>query len=96
MTALNTRKMMPESAFLFMAMEEWTLQTHRQQASKVFIKEKQIAPRTAGMGEKSPCSLLSYRGFYPLKMGGGTNVGSRKMWLSPISLTQLPVSVPVQ
>ena len=68
MTALHTRKMMPESAFLFMAMEEWTLQTHRQQASKVFIKEKQIAPRTAGMGEKSPCSLLSYRGFYRLKI----------------------------
>ena len=42
-------------------------------------------------------SLLSYRGFYPLKMWGGvTNVGSRKMWFSPIGLAQLPLSVLVQ
>ena len=66
------------------------------QASKVFIKVKQIAPRDAGSGEKSSRALLSYRGFYPLKMGAGTNLGSIKMWFSPIGLAQLPVSVLVQ
>ena len=45
-------------------------------------------------GEESP-SLLSYISFYPLKMEG-TNVGSRKMWFSPIGLVQLPISVLVQ
>ena len=45
--------------------------THRQQARKVFIKEKQIAPRTAGSGEKkSPLSLSFFRSFYSLKMWG--------------------------
>ena len=46
-------------------------------------------------GEEESPSLLSYRGFYPLKMGV-TNVGSRKMWFSPIGLAQLPISVLVQ
>ena len=32
-------------------------------ASKLFIKGKQIAPRVAGRGKKSPLSLLSYGGF---------------------------------
>ena len=40
-------------------------------------------------GGEEPPFLLSYRGFYPLKMGGGTNMGSRKSWFSPIGLTQL-------
>ena len=43
-----------ESGFLFTAVEEWTPWTHRQQARKVFIKQKQIAPRAAGRGEKIP------------------------------------------
>lgn len=46
-------------------------------------------------GEEEPPSLLSYKGFYPLKMGV-TNVRSRKMWFSPIGLAQLPISVIVQ
>ena len=49
--------------------EKWTSWTHRQQASKVFITEEQTAPRTAGRGKKNPPSLLSFRGFHPLKMG---------------------------
>ena len=65
------------------------------QASEIFIAGKQRAPRMTGMGEKSP-PPLSYRGFYPLKMGGGTNVGSRKMWFSPTGLAQLLISVLVQ
>ena len=44
-------------------------------------------------GRRAP--LLSYRGFYPLKMGS-TNVESRRMWFSPTGLAQLPVSVLVQ
>ena len=67
-----------------------------QAANKVFIKGKQIAPRVPGSGEKSPLSLLSYRGFCSLKLGGGTKVGSREMWSSPIGLAQLPISVLVQ
>ena len=46
-------------------------------------------------GGEEPPSLLSYRGFYPLKMGV-TNMGSRKMWSSPIGLAQLLISVFVQ
>ena len=53
-----SKKMMPERwyqnlGFLFTAVEEWTLWTHRQKASKIFIKGKQIAPRVTGRGEKS-------------------------------------------
>ena len=54
-----------ESGFLFTAVQERTWQTHRQQASKVFIKGKQMAPRDVGRGEEPP-SLLSLRDF-PLK-----------------------------
>ena len=67
----DTGNMILESGFLFTAVEEWTPEhTGSKQASKVFIKEKQIAPRAAGRGKKSPLSLLSFRGFYSLKMGG--------------------------
>ena len=45
-------------------------------------------------GEEPPLSIV-LRGFYPLKMGG-TNVGSRKIWFSPIGLAQLPISVLIQ
>jgi len=53
-------------------------QTHRQQASKVFIKEKQI-------GEKSSLSLLSYRGLYSLRMGGYQR-GVQKDGFLPLAL----------
>ena len=46
-------------------------------------------------GEEESPSLLSYRGFYTLKVGV-TNMGSRKMWFSPIGLVQLLISVLVQ
>ena len=46
-------------------------------------------------GEEASPSLFSYRGFYPLKMGV-TNVGSKKMWFSPIGLALSPVLVLVQ
>ena len=59
-------KMRPEPGFLFTAVEEWTPRTHRQQASKVFIKGKQTAPRERGEkrgerggGRRVPLSLLS-------------------------------------
>ena len=85
--------MLWESGFLFMKLKN-ELQEHT--GSKcVFITGKQIAPRAAETGEKIPCSLLSYRGFHPLKLGG-TNVGSRKMWFSPIGLAQVTISVLVQ
>ena len=85
--------MIPASGFLFTVVEELTPHTGSKQA--VFMKGKQIAPRAAARGEKSPLSLLSYSGFYSLKMGG-TNMGSRKLWFSPIGLAQLPLSVLVQ
>ena len=61
--------MIAESRFVFTQSKN-ELYTHRQQASKVFKKEKQIAPRTGWEGEKSPLSLLSFRGFYFLKRAG--------------------------
>ena len=69
------------------AVEEWTPWTHRQQASKVFIKGKQIALRAVAKGEKSPLSLLSYRGFYSL------NVGRVPMW-GPERCGFLPAALP--
>ena len=53
-TQSDTRKVIPESGFLFMAAEEWTPWTYRQQASKVFLTGKQIAPRAAGRGGEEP------------------------------------------
>ena len=51
-----------------------------QAASQVFIKGKQIAPRVTGggWGEEPPFSLLSYRGFYSLKLGGGYQRGVQR------------------
>ena len=69
------------------------LREHTGSEQTVFMKGKQIAPRVAGRGEKSPLARLSSRGFYLLKVGRGTKVGSRKMWFSPIGLVQLPASV---
>ena len=46
-------------------------------------------------GGEEPPSLLSYRDFYLLK-DGGTNVGSRSLWFSPIGLAQLSISLLVQ
>ena len=76
------------------ALKEWTPKTHRQQASKVFIIGTQIAPRAPGSGEKSPRSLLSYRGFYPLKTGGGYQHGVQKdvvfsYWPCPVTYISL-------
>ena len=79
------------------AAEEWTSQTHRQQASKVFITRKQKAPRAAGRGEKSPSSRLSYRGFYPLKMGGyhrGVQKWVFSHWPCPVTyISPCPIGV---
>lgn len=68
--------------------------THRQQASSLYYRKANSSQGCWEMGEGQPPSL-SYRGFYPLKMGG-TNVGSRKIWFSPIGLAQLPISVLIQ
>ena len=78
--------------------EERTSQTHWQQASKVFITGKQIASRTAGSGEKSPLSLLSYGAFYPLKMGGYQRGVQKAVvfshWPRPvISINPCPIGV---
>ena len=64
--------------------------TGSKQAKSLLQESKQLSGQLGG-GAESP-SLLSHRGFYPLKMGG-TNMGSRKMWFSPIDLAQLPISV---
>ena len=68
--------------------------TGSKQAKALFQESKQLPGQTR-RGKKSPPSLLSSRGFYPLKMGV-TNVGSRKMWFSPIGLVQLPILVLAQ
>ena len=87
--------MLPESSFSFRQQKnELGEHTGSKQAKSLLQESKQL-PGQAGSGEKSPHSLLSYRGFYPLRMEG-TNVGSRKMWFSAIGLAPLPVSVLVQ
>ena len=45
---------------------------------KSLLKGKQIAPRVAGTEERSPLSLLSYRSFNSLKLGGGYQRGVQK------------------
>ena len=54
--------------------------------AKSLLQESKELPGLLGGGEEPP-SLLSYRDFYLLKVGGGTNVGSRKMWFSPLALS---------
>ena len=60
------------------------------------MKEKQIAPRAAGRWEKGPLLYCPIEIFFLLKVGRGTNVGSRKMWFSPTGRAKLPISVFVQ
>ena len=45
---------------------------------KSLLKKSKIAPWNAGSGEKSPPSLLSYRDFYLLNVGRGTDMGVQK------------------
>ena len=87
--------MLLESGFLFTQSKNELHEHTGSKQAKSFYYRKQIAPRAAGRGQKSSHSPLSYRGFYPIKMGG-TNMGSRKMQFSPIGLAQLPLSVLVQ
>ena len=59
--------------------------TGRKQA-KFLLKKSRWLPGLLGAGRRAPPFLLSYRGFYPLKMEGGTNAGPRGTWSSPIGL----------
>ena len=52
--------------------------TGSKQASKVFIKEKQMAPRTAGSREKSLPFSIILQGFLSLKGGEGYQRGVQK------------------
>ena len=77
-------KMSPESGFLF---AEPKNELHEHTGSKEansLLQESKQHPGQLGRGRRVP-TLLSYRGFYPLKMGV-TNMGSGKMWFSPIGL----------
>ena len=92
---VDARKMLPESRFLFTQLKN-ELHKHTQAASKQSLYyRKTNSSQGCGKEGEEPPFLLSYRGFYPLKMGG-TSVGSRKMWFSPVGLAQLPISVLVQ
>ena len=53
---------------------------------QVFFTGKQIAPRTAGRGRRAPLSLLSYRGFYPLKRGMVPTWGPERCGFLPLAL----------
>ena len=65
----------------------WRMNSINTQAtSKIFTSGKQISPRPAGRGEKSTHSLLSYRGFYPLKMGGVPTWGPERCVFLPLAL----------
>ena len=87
--------MLPEFRDLFMELKNEPQEHMGSKQTKSLLQESKQLPGQAGRGEKSPPSLLSHRGFYPLKMEG-TNMGSRKMWFSPIGLVQLPMLVLVQ
>ena len=78
--------LMLESGFSFMAVEEWPLRIHRQLASKVPLKGKQMAPRAARSREKSPRSLLSCRAFYLLKVGRVPTWGPERCGFLPLAL----------
>ena len=52
--------------------------SRRMNSTNTQAASKQIAPRAAGTGEKSPHLLWSHRGFYPLKMRGGDQYGVQK------------------
>ena len=68
--------------------------TNTQGASKQSLYcRKANSSQDSWEGEEESQLLLSYRGFYTLKMGV-TNVGSRKMWV--FFLLALPSSVLVQ
>lgn len=75
---LPAGKMLLESRVLLSELKE-ELQEHSgsRQAKSSSQESKQLSGQLGG--EEELPSLLSYRGFYPLKMGG-TNMGSRKMW----------------
>ena len=93
--ALSSSEMTRQALSIFPNALPWLFFFFFLQASKVFITGNQIAPKDSWEGEAASPSLLSYRGFYPLKMGV-TNVGSKKMWFSPIGLALSPVLVLVQ
>ena len=74
------------------------LQEHRQQASTISIKGKQIAPRAAGRGEKSPAPMV-LSGLLSLKVGGRYQRGVQKdvafsHWPCPVScISPCPIGV---
>ena len=87
-------KMLPESGFLFTESKNELREHIRSKQAKSLLQESKQLPGLLGGGEEPP-SLLSHKDFYLLHMGS-TNVGSRKMWLFPIGLAQLLISVLVQ
>ena len=89
----DARKMLPASGFLFTQLKNEFYEHTASKQVKSLLQDSTQLPGQAGRGKKSPL-LLSYRGFYPLKMEV-PHMGSRKLWLSPIGLARLPVSVPV-
>ena len=62
--------MLPESGFLCTQLKNELGKHTGSKWAKPLITTKQTAPRTAGRWGEEPSSLLSCRGFYPLKMGG--------------------------
>ena len=84
-------KMLPESGSCSWSRRMKFADTQAASKQKSLLHKSKQFPGQLGVGRRAP-SLLSYRVFYPLKMGV-INVESRKMWFSPIGIAQLPVSV---
>ena len=92
---VDARKILPEFRFLFMQPKNELWNTQAASKQNLYYKKTNSSQDSWEGGEEPP-SLLSYRGFYPLKMGV-TNVGYRKMWVFfLIGFAQLPISVLVQ
>ena len=62
--------MLLESGFLFTQLKNELHEHTGNKQAKSLLQESKELPELLGAGRRDPCSLLSYRGFYPLKMEG--------------------------
>ena len=68
--------MLPESGFLFTQSKNELCRHTGSKQAKCLLKESKLLPGLLGGGRRGP--LLSYRGFYPLKIGAGYQPGVQK------------------
>ena len=97
----DARKMVPERWYQNPGSCSWwsknELHVHTGSKQVQFLlKASRQLPGLLGGGRRAPFLYCPLGIFLFLKVGGGTNVGSRDMWFSSTGLAQLPISVLVQ